>query len=253
MLHKVKTLKGYKLDCIDGEIGKVNELLFDDRHWTIRYVIADTGGWLSGRQVLLSPYALTEVSESRESVSVNLTRKQIENSPGLGTDLPVSRQFEADYNDYYGWPEYYMGAGGYSWGPSPYLIREKARQEKVKHGQKPWDHHLRSTNEVSTYGITAQDGDIGHVADFIFDSETWAIRYFVVSTKSWLPGKKVLISPLWIEQVSWQEKRVSVNLTREEIRLSPELTDDALISRDYETSLYSHYNRKGYWVDEMLA
>jgi len=253
MLHKVKTLKDYKLDSIDGDIGKVRELLFDDRHWTVRYLVADTGGWLTGQQVLLSPYSLRSVNDTLKSVAVGLTRKQIENSPALATNLPVSRQFEDDYNGYYGWPEYYWGAGAYSWGPTPFVIREKAKLEKVKPGEKAWDHHLRSTNEVSTYSIKARNGEIGHVEDFIIDSDTWAVRYLVVSTRSLWPGKKVLVAPQWIERVSWSEKEVFLNLSREEIRLSPEFTDDSLVTRDYETSLHGHYNRHGYWVDEMLA
>ena len=59
MLNKVKTLKGYSIQGSDGEtIGTVKEFYFDDRHWTVRYLVANTGTWLSGRQVLVSPYAL---------------------------------------------------------------------------------------------------------------------------------------------------------------------------------------------------
>ena len=106
MLNKAKTLNGYKLDSLDGEIGKVNEFYFDDRHWTIRYLVADTGNWLTGRQVLISPYALNSVIKSEKHLSVDLTKKQIEDSPSLNTDKPVSRQFEEDYHGYYGWPTY---------------------------------------------------------------------------------------------------------------------------------------------------
>ena len=47
ILIKAKTLKGYQLESLDGEIGKVEEFYFDDHHWTIRYLVADTGNWLS--------------------------------------------------------------------------------------------------------------------------------------------------------------------------------------------------------------
>jgi len=115
MLNEAKTLKGYKLDSLDGEIGKINEFYFDDHHWTIRYLVADTGNWLTGRQVLISPYALAAVNKERENIAISLTKKQIQDSPSLESDKPVSRQFEEAYYGYYGWPRYWSGP--YMWGP----------------------------------------------------------------------------------------------------------------------------------------
>ena len=106
---------------------------------------------------------------------------------------------------------------------------------------------------MSGHNIQATDGEIGHVVDFVIDSETWTIRYFIAETRNWWPGKKVLISPQWIDRISWSESKVFVGLTRETIKRSPEYTEDALLDRDYETSLYRHYNRQGYWVDELVA
>ena len=88
------------------------------------------------------------------------------------------------------------------------------------------------------------DGEIGHVEDFIIDDETWAIRYLIVDTHNWWPGKKVLVSPQWIERVSWGERKVFVNLSREAIKQSPEYTDESLLTRDYEIGLHRHYNRQ---------
>jgi hypothetical protein len=96
MFIKAKTLKGYKLDAIDGEIGKADEFYFDDLHWVVRYLVADTGNWLTGRLVLISPYALGDANNQKENITVNLSKKQIEDSPSLSSDKPVSRQFETD-------------------------------------------------------------------------------------------------------------------------------------------------------------
>lgn len=120
-------------------------------------------------------------------------------------------------------------------------------------GEKAWDPHLRSFHEVTGYDIQATDGEIGHVEDFIIDNETWAIRYLIVDTQNFWPGKKVLISPRWIERVSWKESKVFINLSRETIEHSPEYTEQSLITREYETGLHQHYNRKGYWVDDPVA
>ena len=251
MLIKVKTLKGYKLNGLDGEIGKVKEFYFDDQHWVVRYLVADTGSWLTERSVLISPYALNAVNTEEQNIDIDLTKKQIEESPSLNSDKPVSRQFEETYYGYYGWPIYW--GGPYIWGASPYIVRDRKRWEEFTQDKKTWDPHLRSTHDVSGHIIHAKDGEIGHVDDFIIDDETWTIRYLIIDTKNWLPGKKVLVSPIWIERVSWSESAVFVNLPLEKIRQSPEYTEESLITREYETILYGHYNQKGYWVHEPVA
>jgi hypothetical protein len=250
MLTKVKTLTGYKLHSRDGEIGKVKEFLFDDQHWAIRYLVADTGSWLMDRQVLISPYALTAVNTEEQHITVDLTKKQIENSPPLGSDKPVSQQFETDYYGFYGWPTYW--AGPYMWGYYPQIVRGhlKGKTSASARDEKAWDRHLRSTRAVSSYGIQATDGELGHVDDFIIDDQNWAIRYLVIDTKNWWPGKKVLVSPHWIESVNWDQSKVFVNLLREAIKQSPEYSEESLLTRDYETVLHRHYNRHGYWVDD---
>ena len=248
MLFKAKTLKGSKLDSLDGEIGEIKEFYFDDRHWTIRYLVADTGNWLTDRQVLISPYVLKAVIRGDEHIEVELTKQQIEDSPSWQSDKPVSRQFEESYYGYYGWPMYWYGPA--MWGYYPYPIRDREQRKEPTQGEKEWDHDLRSTHDVSGHHIQAADGEIGHVEDFIIDDETWAIRYLVVGTRNWWPGKKVLVSPQWIERVSWSESKVFVNLPRETIKQSPEYTEESLLTRDYETGLHRHYNRRGYWIDE---
>lgn len=248
MLNKATTLKGYKLDSLDGEFGEAKEFYFDDHHWTIRYLVADTGSWLTGRQVLISPYALVAAIKTEEHIAVNLTKKQIEGGPSLDSDKPVSRQFEESYYGHYGWPMYWSGPS--MWGPYPYILREREQRGNPTQGEKAWDPHLRSTASVEGHHIQALDGEIGHVEDFIIDDETWAIRYLVVDTRNWWPGKKVLISPHWIERVSWSESKVFVNLSREAVKQSPEYTEESLLTRDYETGLHRHYQLEGYWNKE---
>jgi hypothetical protein len=109
MLRLAKDLKDYKLSVRDGDIGKAEEFYFDDRSWAVRYLIADTGGWLGGRQVLISPYALDPARKDDQVIPVDLAKKQIENSPSLDTDKPVSRQYEIQYYSFYGWPAYWGG------------------------------------------------------------------------------------------------------------------------------------------------
>lgn len=252
MLTAFKTLKGFSIQNAEEEtIGKVKDIYFDDRHWTVRYVVANTGNWLTGRQVLLSPYAMVAVNSDVKSIVVEMTKKQIEESPSLDTDKPVSRQFEESYYGYYDWPRYWGGPN--TWGYYPYIERNRGKWNVFTPDEKKWDHHLRSSQEVAGYHIEAKDGEVGHVEDFIIDEETWAIRYLVVNTSNWWAGKKVLVSPQWIDRVSWSERKVVIGLYRASIKQSPEYSAESLLNRDYESSLYGHYNRKGYWVDELVT
>lgn len=250
MLYSANQLKGYKLNSLDGDIGKAKEFYFDDKHWTVRYLVADSGNWLFGRTVLLSPYSLVSVKLGLEEIEVALSKKQIEGSPALESDKPVSLQYEESYYGYYGWPQYWAGPN--SWGPYPYATRDSEKWKEFGNGGKKWDRHLRSTREVEGYHVQATDGSIGHISDFIIDDETWAIRYLVVNTHNWLPGRKTIVSPLWTTRVSWVEKKVYFDLTKATIEQSPELTKDALITRDYESRLAGFYNRNGYWSEELI-
>ena len=251
MLNKATTLKGYTLHSLDGEIGKVKEFYFDDLHWTVRYLVADAGNWLTGRQVLISPHALITVNKAEKNIAIDLTKTQINDSPAFAGDKPVSRQFERAYYGFYGYPPYW--GGPYVWGPFPYIVRDRHKRGHIGIGQKAWDAHLRSTDAVSGYHIEAADGPIGHIEDFVIGDEAWAIRYLIVDTRNWWPGKKVLISPQWIERVSWDESKVFVNLSHETIKQSPEYTEESLLTRDYEIKLHGHYQRPGYWDDEPVA
>ena len=200
MLINSNAVKGFKLHGRDGEIGKVKEFYFDDHHWAIRYLIADTGSWLTGRAVLISPHAITEVSCDEQFIGVSLTKKEIEDSPSINSDKPVSQQFEDSYYGYYGWPAYWSGP--YLWGFDPHIIHERDKNEPTTPEQRSWDHHLRSTHDVSGRHVQANDGAIGHVEDFLIDDETWAIRYLIVDTKNLWPGKHVLLSPQWVKRLS---------------------------------------------------
>jgi hypothetical protein len=97
------------------------------------------------------------------------------------------------------------------------------------------------------------DGEIGHIEEFVVDDETWIIRYLVVDTKNWWPGKRVLIATDWIDRISWEESKVFLDLTRDKIREAPEYTNDTLITREYEEIVHRHYNRAGYWFTAVPA
>jgi hypothetical protein len=249
-----KHLKDFTIQATDGELGTVEDIYFDDETWAIRYLIADTGGWLGGRQVLISPISVVQTDWEAKRLDVALTKHQVEHSPNIDTHQPVSRQHEASYVGYYGYP-YYWG-GPYLWGEAAYpkalatppAVSKKAMAERIQ--RESTDSHLRSAEAVTGYNIEASDGEIGHVDGFIVDDEAWAIRYIEVATRNWWPGKKVLVSPAWIERVSWTDSKVYVGLTRVVIRDGPEYIESKPITREYEHRLHSHYGRPPYWLRE---
>jgi len=218
MLHNIKELYGNKLAASDGDIGHVEDFYFDDKTWAVRYLVANTGTWLSGRQVLLSPHAFNRWDRDNKSLRVNLTRKQIENSPSIDLHRPVSRQYEEEYYRYYGWPTYWDGGGMWGGGEYP-VVLPPTKEEIVAHQHHHRDDkHLRSTHAVTGYHIQAADGAIGHVTGFMVDDKSWGIRELVVETGHWYSGKEILISPSKIERVGYDESKVFVNLSKADIQ-----------------------------------
>jgi hypothetical protein len=254
MFTNARNLKGLVIRATDGELGAVDQLYFDDETWGIRYLTIKTGSWLNDREVLISPMSVLHADWQVRRLDVSLTRKQVENSPSIDTRKPVSRQHEAEFSDYYGYP-YYWG-GPYVWGPGVYpvgilarpSVASQATAERIR--KESTDSHLRSTETVTGYRIETKDGEIGHVDNFIVDDEVWALCYIEAATRNWWPGKKVLFSPAWVERVSWNDSSLYVGLTREAIQNCPEYIDSTPITREYENRIYFHYGRPPYWLDE---
>lgn len=247
MLRSLKEIVNYVLLAKDGEIGRCNDFLFDDESWTVRYMVADTGRWLPGRKVLISPISLGDPDWMKRQFPVNLTQAQIETSPALDENAPVSRRYEQIYFTHFNWPYYWTGADRWGATPIPPAPPAEAVERLTEKESDPEKTHLRSMKEVKGYYIGAKDGNIGHVEDFIVEDETWAIRYLVVDTRNWLPGRKVLVSPEWIASVTWVDNTVAVNLTKEQVEESPEYDPARPINREYELRLYDFYGRPAYW------
>lgn len=240
MLRSLKELQGYKAFSLDGPIGTVYDFYLDDLTWIIRYLIVDLGGWLPGRRVLISPAALSQPDWEAQMFPLKLTKDEIESSPDIAMDLPISRQHEAELHQHYRWPMYWhtgrMGMVGS-------VVSEVVEKEKGRVNQEQGDPHLRSFREVLGYHIQASDGEIGHVEDFIVEDTSWVIDYMVIDTRNWLPGRKVLISPSWIEKVKWFERKVYSDLSQETIKNSPEYDPSTPVNQEYKAKLYDYYGR----------
>jgi hypothetical protein len=222
-LQNTEELYGSKLAASDGDIGQVKDCYFDDEIWVIRYLVADTGNWMTGRLVLISPHALGTYDRDNKTLPVDLRKEQIENSPSIDLHKPVSRQYEMEYYRYYGWPTYWdggamWGLGGYPMA-GPFPGEDVEAQPKFHHRE---DKHLRSTVAVTGYHIQAADGAIGHVSGFLLDDRSWAIRDLVVETGHWYAGKTIRIPTSKVECISYEESKVFVNLSKADIQRAPE-------------------------------
>jgi sporulation protein YlmC with PRC-barrel domain len=241
MLRSAKSLRNYHIRATDGNIGRVGDLLFDGKRWIVRYAVVDTSEWLPGRKVLLVLSVCGPPDTEEEILPVALTREQVENSPPIEADKPVSRQHEADLFEYYGWSPYW-GAGRN--GLTEHVVRTQRALEPAPSA----DANLRSMQEVAGYSIHAADGHIGHVEDFVIDDKEWVLRYIVADTRNRLPGRRVLISPQWVRQIDWQNNEVWLDLSREDIRKSPPYDPGRPVNRQYELRLYDYYGRRKYWA-----
>jgi sporulation protein YlmC with PRC-barrel domain len=253
MLRHQSQFKGYAIHASDGAIGTVSDLLFNDTTWLVRWLVVDTGNWLPGRKVLLPPSALEHVDQFGRQFSVRLTKQQVKDCPDVETDRPVSRQSETSLYDYYGWSPYwgadsYLGVAGFGGGmigastvamPSPELMRRERELEEAQREKD--DPALRSIEEVTGYHVHASDGEIGHVADFLVQDDDWSIHYLVVDTKNWWPGKKVLISPMSVRTIEWDNRLVNLGADRQKIRNSPAYDPSMTIDPIYEKNYRNYY------------
>lgn len=261
MSQRIHSFLGQALSTRNGELGSVKDFLFDDRLWEVRYLVVETGSWLSSRQVLISPEALVEPSQNDGALTVELTQEQVRNAPGTDMAQPVSRRHEEELRQYYGWPLYWTdthyltSTGGFApsfsmdpiapMGPmdsvEPQALSDPPAEERRAAAE---DSHLRSVAEVNGYHIHARDGEIGHVEDFVVEDDKWVLSHLIVDTRNWLPGRKVVVPLDTVLGITWEERSVNVDLPREVIENGPvydpdeEMALHAQVLSDYYKGLH---------------
>jgi hypothetical protein len=240
MLCRVRKLQHRKVEATDGPIGAIHSLLFDDVGWVIRYLAVDTGHWLPGRRVLLSPISV-ERHGIRGRLHVALTREQIRRSPGIDSDQPVSRQMESALNAPYGYAPYWGGAS--IWGaalypaalaavtpmPAAVTTADGSRDFNGGRQRSKTDPHLRSSRAIFGDHLAASDGAVGHVDDFLFDASSWIIWRLVVDTSDGPGGRSVMLKPGDVRGIDWHTSTVHVDLTRERVLRSAEFRAEEVI------------------------
>jgi hypothetical protein len=235
VLRRLTRIEGCRIVATDGEIGKVHDTYFDDARWVVRYLVVDTGGWLTGRKVLISPYAVKATDSAMSTITVDLMRDRVARSPDIDTDKPVSRQYEVDYLHYYNYPSYWPSTTFWPGGPVPgpaalptsdrLALEERRLADQLKQGRQV-NYHLRSSREVSRYCIVSANDILGDVEDFLFDDESWAVRYLIIDIRNGLLGRKVLLRSEYAREVDWTERVVRIRQSREDIVRSESFDPD---------------------------
>ena len=236
--HLASELIGRTASATDGEVGRIVDLFIDDEHWAVRYLVVDTGTWLASRRVLLSPANLVAEAPAVGPLPVALTREQVERSPDVDTQKPVSRQYEIAHSLHYGYDTYWGGPS--LWGASmlpsirhgvvpgvlPGLVRPplgsgpehpeppSEAQQLARQAQRS---HLRSASEIIGYHVDASDGRVGTLDDLEVDGRSWAVRQFVVDTKPWWPGGHVRVAPALAKDVDWSGRVLRLQCRRDEV------------------------------------
>ncbi len=239
-LWNVSGLVGYTIEADDGFIGSLEEFLFDDRDWTIRWLAVETGLWLPGRQVILPPSVFEQPDPARRAMPARLTKQQVKDAPPIDAAGPVLRRHEADIFAYYR-VQPYWDAGSYA-PPAgvavPGPIGVHADMEAAGSAPPPT---LCSTRGMTGFHVQASDGGIGHIEDFLVDTGNWSIQSIVIDTRDWWPGKKVRISPKRLTDLDFDGETIGVDLTRQEIEQGPQYDPHATAGPAYRDTVPDFY------------
>lgn len=257
MLRKLSDFKGFLVYANDDKLGNVEDFYFDQDHFVFRYLVINTGKWLQNQENIISTNEITKIDFDSRKITVDLTKSEIEKSPTLDQNKPISKIKEKELIEFFGWPNYWVKdhsseselihAGTRE---RKKLLSFKALKDDKKQDPEEIESNLRSLDELIGYKIHAQDEKFGHLEDIIVEENKWLIRYLLIDTKNILAGDRVLIAPEWIQSISWQKNEIFINKDKKEIENAPKYKmkkSDDLVHRNYEETLYDHYNEEKYW------
>ncbi len=238
-VHSAARLRHCVLHAVDGEIGVLEELYFDDVTWRLRYLAMAGGHSPDAKQLLIPPVAVGEIFEHQNLIHIELERGQIEASPPVSSRRPISQGDEESLYQYYGWPRY--------WDPALTDL-PRASDRRTLAGAMPRVTALRSDQtrlhgaaEITGCTLMARDAEVGRIRDIVIDARYWAIRYLEIDA-----GDRLLvINPGWIEMVDWVQRSLRVDLTHEAMCSAPPY-DQRAIEHDYDMQLFRHYQRHSY-------
>ncbi len=238
MFISIKSIGAYSVHCTDGELGVLEAFHFDDRTWSIRYLVININSLLNPKRVLLLPTAAYELSWSDHSIKVNLNKKQVMNATPYSADLPVSVQHELldrkNFHTLY-LSDPWSGSVLPMWFPNT----DKAGELVEVIG----DEDLRCTSMTIGYKVMASDKQAGKVVDMILDDHEWKIKYLVVDTNGFLPLGDVLLSVKHVDGFVTDDEIISIDISSDELKHCPKYDSNAPVNRDYVMKYYDYEGR----------
>lgn len=246
MLRSLRDLEKFTLRAEDGEIGNIVDFIVDDFNWEVRYMVVNIGD----RNVVISSQTIGIPNLENQFLPAQVSRALITNSPEIDLDEPLTRKRELELSDYYSWPRYWESDDIPNTLPGdltaiPLIEMELEKEPLIPEtgaaGEEEF--HLRRAGELYGYSIKARNGGAGKLVDFIAQDENWDLHYLVVNTGGILPGKNVLMSPQWVQNVSLDRSEILVDLDKDTIHNSPELTSAAGVSPEFWVNIDKYYNR----------
>ena len=247
MLQTYRDLAGMPLALKDEKFGSISDLYFDDRDWSVRYAVADIGAWYESRQGLVNAELIGRPDLDKRECPVALTKEQVMHAAPPEADPPVREQMRQGQS---GVPltAFFISHPGGVYSPVLAEAQIAALSEasgETGEGERDGDPHLRSMAEVLGYAISALDGEIGSVDDFLIDPECWQVRHVVVDTGNWLPGARVVLARDLLDAVSWSDRQISVRVHRQTVENSPKLERLSNVERDDLKDVGLYYGHPG--------
>ncbi len=212
MYYTTETINGFRVMAEGGEVGRIHDCFFDESSRHIRYLVVRTGSWLLGRDVIIVPSHVRDLSLEDEQLTTDLTKDELKNSPDVDTEKPISRRREIEYLSYYGMPMY--------WGSMPGIPPTGAPTppEAAPEDGDDTASELRSAREITGYALQSQDGPAGTIKDIVFSPETWAVTHLLVRTGGWFSGKEIAVAIKWVEEIDWSRAVVGVDMPNDRLR-----------------------------------
>ena len=214
MLRCSTELIRYDVAAAEGKIGEVCDFYFDDRDWGVRFIVVDTDGLFGDNRILIRPQDVRELRFPEEAIVLDMARSKVEEASGPAM-FPAAAEGATVSDDSLALTE-----GGQV---------------------------LRGVAQLSSFEVTGEDAKIGCVHGLLIETTTWSIRYLIVDTGNWLPGKLILLSPHSVERIDWDDRTVAAGVTMEGVKNCPPYDIDSEISREYEAFLHDYYGWKKYW------
>lgn len=221
MTRSYKDFLHWKVTTTDGHERPVADVLLDDRGWSVRYVLVETGGWLHGRQLLISSAAFGAPDSREHVLPIQATLNQMEKSPPLKSHMPVTLAHERALEEYYEWPPREAEGSVLPESVTRQLTPDtQALQDRtVDRHTKPiaGEAHLWSAGALLKMKAVTRDRQKSGLDDVLLSEDLHHVAGWIVDARPWMPGGEAMLGPSAVSGVDLNDGVVSLVLERTEI------------------------------------